>query len=557
MSEYKQELDFRTGTLTTSWKAELPNLGKTALKIQVVIHPSKQIFGIQYKLTPESNSDYPVFETAVGASDLWNRDILLWLHKGTLPKSDSPFVVLEDEAGEREEGGHRTYEGEWVFAFGSSIPKNKHFPPRFEDIVRAAERESTAESISDIEIDGPVEDQQAIRSFLFYLRGAIHPDGGMSIAPMGLSNTKYNGHVFWDADIWVFPVLALLDPERARGIPQYRIRRMGKATQNFGRWCVEGRPVHSRALGKVQFVYLRGMMFPWESSVSGKETQPNEFKFQHHISGSVAFALGQAAALGLADPADVRKVIDGVAHFYQWRKEINPDGTKSLNDTMSTDENTFADNDLYTNLVAQWCLNGGNFSNKKPPARLKLPRDERSFLTYDNDPEVTYKQAAAVLAIYPLQYPEAEKQARVMMERFEPKVPPNGPAMSDAIHALIWARLGETEKAYQEWRESWEEFTDHPLMLFSEKRVPSETYFVTGAAGCLQTVIYGFLGFRIDDKPQPGAAWSTPLKNGKVLSIKPNLPPAWRKVTFRNFWVLGKRYTLEATHQKTTVTPAR
>ncbi len=49
---------------------------------------------------------------------------------------------------------------------------------------------------------------------MFYLQSAIHPDGGMSISPFGLSNQMYNGHVFWDADIWVFPALALLDPAK-------------------------------------------------------------------------------------------------------------------------------------------------------------------------------------------------------------------------------------------------------------------------------------------------------------------------------------------------------
>ena len=373
---------------------------------------------------------------------------------------------------------------------------------------------------------------------------------------MSLSTSRYNGHVFWDADIWVLPVLALIAPEAARSIPQYRIDRVAQARENFQAWIENGRPTYTAKLGAPAIRPTSGMMFPWESSVSGKETQPSDSRFQHHISGSVAFALDQAAALGLVDAKVVQQVVDGVANFYKHRMERNTDGTFSLKGTMSPDENALCDNDFYTNLTAQWCLNGGNFTNNNATPKLKLPRDEKSFLTYDRDMLISYKQAAAVLSIYPLQYPEAEKQARTLMERFEPKVPPNGPAMSDSIHALIWSRLGERERAYQEWRDSWQDFTSHPLMLFSEKRVSSETYFITGAAGCLQTVIYGFLGFRIDATPQPGAAWSAPLRNGRVLSIKPNLPPAWKKVTFRDFWVLGQRYTVEATHKKTTVTPA-
>ena len=108
--------------------------------------------------------------------------------------------------------------------------------------------------------------------------------------------------------------------------------------------------------------------------------------------------------------------------------------------TMSPDENHIGDNDLYTNLLAMWLTNG-----RKWPATptYKLPKDATSFLTYDNDPVKGYKQAAAVLACYPLQYPPAEAQTKVMLERFAPKVNANGPAMTDSIHAsALGARSG-------------------------------------------------------------------------------------------------------------------
>jgi trehalose/maltose hydrolase-like predicted phosphorylase len=183
-----------------------------------------------------------------------------------------------------------------------------------------------------------------------------------------------------------------------------------------------------------------------------------------------------------------------------------------------------------------------------------LPKDSQSFLTYEGDPLRAYKQAAAVLTIYPLQYPPAEAQARVMMDRFADKVTKNGPAMSDAIHALIWARLGESEKAYTTWRDGWQPFTTSPLMLFSEKRSRARTYFTTGAGGCLQTVLYGFLGVRIDTKVLPGTQWSIPLENGRILSIKPNLPKAWNRITVRGLSILGQRYDVVADRSSVRVT---
>ena len=183
-----------------------------------------------------------------------------------------------------------------------------------------------------------------------------------------------------------------------------------------------------------------------------------------------------------------------------------------------------------------------------------MPQEEKCLLTYDNEALRGYKQAAAVLGIYPLQNLTAESQAQVMMDRFAAKVTKNGPAMSDSIHALIWARLGEKDKAYEAWRNSWKPFMKKPFLQFSEKRNASRTYFTTGAAGSLQAVIYGFAGFRIDSKKSPDAKWSTNLNNGQVLSISPHLPNEWKKLTLRNFTILGKRYSFTITNDTVRVT---
>jgi len=121
--------------------------------------------------------------------------------------------------------------------------------------------------------------------------------------------------------------------------------------------------------------------------------------------------------------------------------------------------------------------------------------------------------------------------------------------MSDSVHALIWARLGDVGKAYQTWESSWKPFTKQPLVLFSEKRTKPTTYFTTGAGGSLQTVLFGFLGFRLDSISEQGAAWSKKLQGSHWLSIKPNLPQQWKSVKLKNFAVLGHRFTLTATHR--------
>ena len=410
---------------------------------------------------------------------------------------------------------------------------------------------SARDGSSDIEIDGPVEDQLAVRSMLHYLRDSISPTGNMAISPFGLSNDLYYGHVFWDADIWVFPALALLEPERAARIPAYRWRTREQAMRNAEAWVKGGRPTGGKPLGAISSMVTTGVKYAWESSVTGKETVPGPSKFEDHITGDVAWSMDLAASLGLAPEGQADAIRKAANTFFTLRRTSGKDGLFSIPGTMSPDENHIGDDDLYTNVLAQYVATGGRVWGDPI---YHLPKDSQSFLTYEGDPLRAYKQAAAVLTIYPVQYPPAEAQAKVMMDRFADKVTKNGPAMSDAIHALIWARLGESDKAYATWRDSWQPFTTSPLMLFSEKRSRARTYFTTGAGGCLQTVLYGFLGVRIDTKLLPGAQWSKPLENGRILSIKPNLPKAWNRITVRGLSILGQRYDVVADRSSVRVT---
>jgi trehalose/maltose hydrolase-like predicted phosphorylase len=49
---------------------------------------------------------------------------------------------------------------------------------------------------------------------------------------MGLSGLGYNGHVFWDADTWMFPALLLLHPELAKSMIDYRYNHLAEAKKN-------------------------------------------------------------------------------------------------------------------------------------------------------------------------------------------------------------------------------------------------------------------------------------------------------------------------------------
>ena len=377
---------------------------------------------------------------------------------------------------------------------------------------------------TDIEVDGPIADQQAIRSFLFYLRSSLSPKADFAISPYGLSSEQYKGHVFWDADTWVFPALALLDPERAKQIPAYRLRLQPRYEANSNG---------------------HGLRVPWESAQSGREVSPPSSSEEIHVTGAACFGLDMAASLGLADSNKVADFCSKADQFFRSRATKASDGSLEIKSVGSVDESHTVDNDLFTNLLAQWLANGRGWQTGN--VHYRIPSDERSLLTYSGDQDRSHKQAAAVLSVFPLQYPTAEAQAQKLLDRYGPITIKQGPAMTDSVEATILARLGKADQAYDQWEHSWMDFVKPPRLLFSEHRATQETYFLTGAAGCLQTVLYGFLGFRIDSHKDAHAAWSTPLQQGKWLNVAPHLPKAWKKVQLRGLQVVGTRYTMTFT----------
>ncbi|HLK13960.1 MAG TPA: hypothetical protein VKT78_04080 [Fimbriimonadaceae bacterium] len=556
---YWQSFDMRYGVLTTHWFAEVTDGFLEARLTSIVSNDAVRSWwefqgpkGTQLELDPSKVLAYwPVTSHTLAPGKALDADRLLprsgeGLSSGGRQvqtwKAPADRLTLESS------GATWIFGSEPMLAIGGAMGAG---PLPLKAHLRRQTGVLTGKSATEISIDGPLADQTAINSFMYFLWSersgsydTYESRAAARFSPFGLSSNRYNGHVFWDADVWLMPALAFIEPGVLGDYSTYRLSTLRDA------------PVAP---------------FPWEDSLSGKETAPPEFTKEIHINGSVLWGLEFARALGVTVEWDVHKrgakyyvqratsrsnnnqpidVVKRVADYYRSRATKRPDGKLGILDVMSPDESHIGPNDLYTNLVAQWAINGATWRGAaNSGSTLFLPSDSKSFLTYENDPVRSYKQAAAVLSIYPLQYPPAEAQAKTMLERFQDKVTKNGPAMSDSIHATIWARLGDADKAYELWKKSWGDFVKGPFLLFSEKRSSPATYFTTGAAGCLQSVIYGFLGFRVDEQPEPGADWKLQLKNGRWLSIKPHLPSAWKSATFRNFHVLGRTYTLTVKRQ--------
>ncbi|MEO6221487.1 MAG: glycoside hydrolase family 65 protein, partial [Ginsengibacter sp.] len=62
---------------------------------------------------------------------------------------------------------------------------------------------------SDIVIEGDEQSQQDVHSAMYHLYSFVREGTALSPSPMGLSGLGYNGHVFWDTELWMFPGILL------------------------------------------------------------------------------------------------------------------------------------------------------------------------------------------------------------------------------------------------------------------------------------------------------------------------------------------------------------
>ncbi len=378
----------------------------------------------------------------------------------------------------------------------------------------------------DIVTDGSKADQQAIHSCMFYLLQSVRAGSQWSLPPMGLSNNAFSGHVFWDADLWMFPALILQHPELARAIVDYRYNTLAGAMAN------------AKAEG------FSGAQYAWESGGTGREDTPPGllYRQERHIDGDIAIAQWQYY-LATGDMNWLRTrgypVLKATADYWVSRAKFVPAKKHyEILKVVPPDENAdLVDNSAYTNCIAKMNLEiaarcakeAGLPANPKwseVAAKMYIPFDagKRRFIAFDNYKGLKAKQADCELLVYPLQFKTAgENMTEIYKNTFSfyaPKVMANGPAMTSSVHSVISARLGDSERAYKCFVESYKPFLRGPFDYFNEKQ--SRTYdnmcFLTGAAGPIQAALFGLAGARIDYFPT-GA--STP-----PLTFEPRLPKA-------------------------------
>lgn len=111
------------------------------------------------------------------------------------------------------------------------------------------------------------------------------------------------------------------------------------------------------------------------------------------------------------------------------------------------------------------------------------------------------KQADVNLLAYPLHIITEKEQIKKDLEYYAYKIDKkDGLAMASGVLSVLYARLGDRDKAYEYFVKSYLPNSRPPFGVFSESANSNNPYFATGAGAMLQAVIYGFGGVEQTDK---------------------------------------------------------
>jgi trehalose/maltose hydrolase-like predicted phosphorylase len=371
---------------------------------------------------------------------------------------------------------------------------------------------------SDVVIEGDLQAQKDVRFALYHLYSFVREGTAYSLSPMGLSGLGYNGHVFWDTELWMYPPLLMLQPEMAKSVLEYRFKRLQAAKQN----------AFSHG--------YKGAMFPWESSDEGSEDTPVwalTGPFQHHISGCVGWAFWKYYQV-TKDKTWLRDrgypVLKEVADFWASRVERKGPGKYEINNVIGANEwQENIDNNAFTNGMAITVLRYATQAARELGLEANADWDHvadnipilkfadgvtRENATYDG---VDIKQADVNLLAYPLEIVSDRAQIEKDLRYYEPRMSANGPAMGNSVLAALYAKLGNAEKAHTLFIKSYKANEVPPFGVLAETAGGTNPYFATGAGGMLQAIISGFGGLQINDQG--------------IIQNKTVLPGKWKSLT--------------------------
>ena len=427
------------------------------------------------------------------------------------------------------------------------------------DDLRLAQEQYLADfwQQADVQIAGDDALQQGMHFNQFHLLQSVGRDGKTNISAKGVTGEGYEGHYFWDTEIYIFPFFLYSKPEIARKLLEYRYAGLPKARERAR-----------------QMSHDKGALYPWRT-IAGDECSAYfpAGTAQYHINADIAYSIkmymeatGDQEYLVKAGA----EIVMETARIWTGIGSYDREGRFCINQVTGPDEYTaLVNNNYYTNAMAQMHLNfaasiaeqlqaqapseferiaavmaldaGEPAEWRRAASLMHLPYDDAlqihaqddSFLSkkvwdFAKTPKENYplllnyhpmviyrhqvcKQADVVLALLLLSDRFSLEDKRRDFDYYE-AVTTHDSSLSSCIFGIIAAEVGYQDKAYHYFMET--------ARLDLDDTHGNTHYGVHTAAmaGTWLGVAYGFAGMRVV---------------GGALHFAPQLPKQWQHYTFK------------------------
>ena len=391
----------------------------------------------------------------------------------------------------------------------------------------------------------------------YYLHASAHRSSLFSTSMFGLAYWPnyhyYRGHVMWDIEAFALPVCLLTDPELARAMLAYRVRRLDSAQRNA---ALNG--------------YL-GLQFPWASSpMHGEEVirlSAPQVAFGQHVTLVVAWAFALFCHVTGDEEylrANAWPVLSGVANWIESRVTKTGRGLEIRETLGIAEPQGPVNNDAYVNMLAAVVLREAAWAARRlglddaprweeMARRIFVPvsADGRTILNHDayapreGDPTAATPESLA--GLFPFGFPadpELERATlRFYLDRVEPFV---GRPMLSALLGAWAARLGDRRLSLRLFESGYAEFVDGPFLVTNEfsPRVPGRVPagpLIANVSGFLSSCLYGLPRLR----PGPGEPEGWP--EGPAV-----MPELWEGVEVDRLSIRGRPTRLVARHGEVT-----
>ena len=414
-------------------------------------------------------------------------------------------------------------------------------------------------SKADIKVEGDEALQQGIRFNLFHIMQSAGRDGRTGMGAKGLSGEGYEGHYFWDTEMYVLPVFIYTESELAKQLLNYRYDTLNQARDR------------AKILG-----HEKGALYPWRT-INGEEAS-TYFPLgtaQYHVNADIAYAF----KLYLDITGDDEFLVDEAAEVLVETARVwadvgcfaeCKDNKYCICAVTGPDEyNAIVDNNFYTNLMARenirdakWALEkmkeidkdaydalvkkidfkeeeidywdriienmyfpydekmqiypqDDGFLMRKPWDESKIPEEKRHLLYENYHPLFVYrqkmaKQADAILGMLLHSNYFTNEELKRNYDFYQ-TVTLHHSSLSTCIFGILASQIGYDDEAYKYFSQSARMDLDDIHNNFYAG------IHAANMAGTWQGIVFGFAGVR---------------SNAGYLQINPKLPSQWKSYEF-------------------------